>query len=81
MKSWCAGERLCPGLRQPVLSEKLLYGRPFYLYLMVSNLALRFAWTYKLTELHRLSWVVMIFTLLEAFRCACQLRIRWVLGL
>lgn len=51
-----------------MLSEKLLYGRAFYLYLMVSNLVLRFAWAYKLTELHRVSWVVMIFTLLEAFR-------------
>ena len=64
----CPGDWLCPGIRQPVLSEKLLYGRAFYLYLMVSNLVLRFAWAYKLTELHRVSWVVMIFTLLEAFR-------------
>lgn len=55
-------------MRQPVLAEKLLYGRSFYLYLMVSNLALRFAWMYKATDLHRLSWVVMTFTLLEAFR-------------
>ena len=51
-----------------MLSDKLLYGRSFYLYLMVSNLALRFAWTYKFTALHRVNGVVMIFTLLEAFR-------------
>ena len=45
----------------------------FYFYLIVSNLVLRFTWTYKLTGLFSANWAIMLFTLLEAFRCL-QLR-------
>jgi hypothetical protein len=53
----------------PVLRGHLLYRRPFYLYLMVSNLVLRLSWTYKLSPHLRDHHVVVFFIVLaEAFR-------------
>ncbi|EFN53201.1 hypothetical protein CHLNCDRAFT_11403, partial [Chlorella variabilis] len=58
----------------PVLRGQLLYRRPFYLYLMASNLALRLAWTYKLSPHLREHHVVVFFIVLaEAFR-----RFQWL---
>jgi len=62
------GDRLCPGIRRPQLNKLLLFPVGFYFYLIVSNLLLRFTWTYKLTGLYRANWAIMLFTLLEAFR-------------
>ena len=60
---------MCPGVRRPQLNKLLLYPAGFYFYLIASNLVLRFTWTYKLTGLFRANWAIMLFTLLEAFRC------------
>ncbi|KAI3436190.1 hypothetical protein D9Q98_002245 [Chlorella vulgaris] len=58
----------------PVLRGHLLYRRPFYLYLMVSNLVLRLSWTYKLSPHLRDHHVVVFFIVLaEAFR-----RFQWL---
>ena len=60
----------------PVLRGQLLYRRPFYLYLMASNLALRLAWTYKLSPHLREHHVVVFFIVLaEAFRCGVCCRL------
>ena len=56
-------------MRRPQLNKLLLYPAGFYFYLIASNLVLRFTWTYKLTSLYRVNWAIMLFTLLEAFRC------------
>ncbi len=72
-------------MRRPQLNKLLLYPTGFYFYLIASNLVLRFTWTYKLTGLYRINWAIMLFTLLEAFRCmsaacGCYLyasRCRW----
>lgn len=62
------------GLKKPILKDKLQYSRLFYLYLMVSNLGLRLAWTYKLSpHLRQNLLTVLIFTLLEVFR-----RFQWI---
>lgn len=60
--------RLVPA---PVLRGQLLYRRPFYLYLMASNLALRLSWAYKLSpHLRDHHVVVSLVALAEAFRHA-----------
>lgn len=57
------------GVPAPVLRATLLYRRPFYLYLMASNLALRLSWTYKLSpHLRDHHVVVFLIALAEAFR-------------
>lgn len=62
------------GLKKPILKDKLQYPRMFYVYLMVSNLVLRLAWTYKLSpHLRQNLLTVLIFTLLEVFR-----RFQWI---
>lgn len=62
------------GLKKPVLKDKLQYSRAFYVYLMMSNLALRLAWTYKLSpHLRQNLLTVLMFTLLEVFR-----RFQWI---
>ena len=63
-----AGERRCCGaLPEPVFRPELLFRRAWYLWLMGSNLALRLAWTYKLSpHLRRNHDTVLAFTLLEA---------------
>ena len=61
----CAGDRRC-GVPQPVLRSELFFDKAFYYYLMVSNLVLRLAWTYKLSpHLRRNHDTVLAFTLLE----------------
>lgn len=61
-------------VRKPVLRDKLQYWRGFYMYLMITNLALRLAWTYKLSpHLRQNLLTVLIFTLLEVFR-----RFQWI---
>ncbi len=51
---------------QPVLRSELFFDKAFYYYLMVSNLVLRLAWTYKLSpHLRRNHDTVLAFTLLE----------------
>lgn len=51
---------------QPVFRSELFFDRVFYYYLMVSNLILRLAWTYKLSpHLRRNHDTVLAFTLLE----------------
>lgn len=63
--------RLVPA---PVLRGQLLYRRPFYLYLMASNLALRLSWAYKLSpHLRDHHVVVFLVALAEAFR-----RFQWL---
>lgn len=62
------------GLKEPILKDKLQYPRTFYVYLMMSNLVLRLAWTYKLSpHLRQNLLTVLIFTLLEVFR-----RFQWM---
>lgn len=62
------------GLKTPVLKDKLQYSRVFYVYLMLSNLALRLAWVYKVSpHLRQNLLTVLIFTLLEVFR-----RFQWI---
>jgi len=62
------------GLKKPVLKDKLQYSRVFYVYLMLSNLALRLAWVYKVSpHLRQNLLTVLIFTLLEVFR-----RFQWI---
>ena len=62
------------GVKKPILKDKLQYSRLFYVYLMVSNLVLRLAWTYKLSpHLRQNLLTVLIFTLLEVFR-----RFQWI---
>lgn len=57
----------------PVLRGQLLYRRPFYLYLMASNLALRLSWAYKLSpHLRDHHVVVFLVALAEAFRFVRQ---------
>lgn len=61
-------------IRKPVLRDKLQYWRGFYVYLMITNLALRLAWTYKLSpHLRQNLLTVLIFTLMEVFR-----RFQWI---
>lgn len=61
-------------LRKPVLRDKLQYWQGFYIYLMITNLALRLAWTYKLSpHLRQNLLTVLIFTLFEVFR-----RFQWI---
>jgi hypothetical protein len=72
-------------LPRPVLSPVLQYRRGFYLYLMASNLVLRFAWAYKLSpHLRRHNAVVFVIVLLEAFRwgflVCCVYVCGWVAG-
>ena len=60
-----AGERTC-GVPKPVFRSELFFNKLFYYYLMVSNLVLRLAWTYKLSpHLRRNHDTVLAFTLLE----------------
>ena len=60
-----AGERTC-GIPKPLFRSELCFNKPFYYYLMVSNLVLRLAWTYKLSpHLRRNHDTVLAFTLLE----------------
>ena len=60
-----AGERMC-GIPKPVFRSELFFNKLFYYYLMVSNLVLRLAWTYKLSpHLRRNHDTVLAFTLLE----------------
>ena len=62
------------GMKKPVLKDKLQFPRVFYIYLMVSNLALRLAWTYKVSpHLRQNLLTVLIFTLLEVLR-----RFQWI---
>jgi len=62
--------RLIPS---PVLRGQLLYRRPFYLYLMASNLVLRLSWAYKLSpHLRHHHVVVFLIVLAEAFRCVAE---------
>jgi hypothetical protein len=63
------GQRVCRGLfPRPGLKGELLFGRPFYHYLMVSNLALRLAWLYKLwAPLRHSHAAIMLFALLEVW--------------
>lgn len=50
----------------PVFKSELFFSKGFYYYLMVSNLLLRLAWTYKLSpHLRRNHDTVLAFTLLE----------------
>ena len=57
-----------------MLKDKLQYSRIFYVYLMLSNLALRLAWVYKVSpHLRQNLLTVLIFTLLEVFR-----RFQWI---
>lgn len=59
---------------RPALAPALLYRRPFYLYLMVSNALLRLSWTYKLSpHLRRDHGMVFVIVLLEAVR-----RFQWI---
>lgn len=52
--------------------SELFFGKAFYYYLMVSNLVLRLAWTYKLSpHLRRNHDTVLAFTLLEVRAPAC----------
>lgn len=61
-------------LPSPVLRGQLLYRRPFYLYLMASNLLLRLAWAYKLSpHLRDHHVVVFLIVIAEAFR-----RFQWL---
>ena len=63
-----AGERCC-GLSAPAFKSELLFGKPVYYYLMVSNLLLRLSWTYKLSPHLRHNFdTVLLFTLLEVRR-------------
>ena len=60
-----AGERTC-GIPKPAFRSELFFSKLFYYYLMVSNLVLRLAWTYKLSpHLRRNHDTVLAFTLLE----------------
>ena len=65
-----AGQQRGALVPAPVLRGALLFRRPFYLYLMASNLALRLAWTYKLSpHLRDHHLVVTLVVLAEVFRC------------
>lgn len=60
-------------LPEPVFRSELLFRRAWYLWLMGSNLALRLAWTYKLSPHLRHNFdTVLMFTLLEARAAARQ---------
>lgn len=70
----CIADQNWRSLRKPVLRDKLQYWQGFYIYLMVTNLALRLAWTYKLSpHLRQNLLTVLIFTLFEVFR-----RFQWI---
>ena len=72
--SICAADQDWRSVKKPVLRDKLQYWRGFYIYLMITNLALRLAWTYKLSpHLRQNLLTVLIFTLLEVFR-----RFQWI---
>lgn len=61
-------------LSRPILPPSLLYPRPFYIYLVVSNAVLRLSWTYKLSpHLRRNHAAVFGIVLAEAFR-----RFQWM---
>ena len=61
-------------LAKPVLQQDLLYNKMFYYYLMVSNVVLRLAWTYKLSpHLRRNHGAVFIIVMAEACR-----RFQWI---
>ncbi|PRW59731.1 SPX and EXS domain-containing 1-like isoform X1 [Chlorella sorokiniana] len=61
-------------LPSPVLRSTALFRRPFYLYLMASNLVLRLGWLYRLSpHLRHHHAVVTLMVLVEAFR-----RFQWL---
>ncbi len=52
-----------------MLRSAVLFRRPFYLYLMASNLVLRLGWLYRLSpHLRHHHAVVTLMVLVEAFR-------------
>lgn len=65
----CAGQQRGALLPSPVLRSAVLFRRPFYLYLMASNLVLRLGWLYRLSpHLRHHHAVVTLMVLVEAFR-------------
>ena len=64
-----AGQQRGALLPSPVLRSAVLFRRPFYLYLMASNLVLRLGWLYRLSpHLRHHHAVVTLMVLVEAFR-------------
>ncbi|KAI7841272.1 hypothetical protein COHA_005045 [Chlorella ohadii] len=63
------GQQRGAPLPSPVLRSAVLFRRPFYLYLMASNLVLRLGWLYRLSpHLRHHHAVVTLMVLVEAFR-------------